>query len=472
MDGSDAGRLGAAAQNGPALQRGTDRDAGPETGRGVNRHISGGVAVPKGRMARAARLGGVASGIMAGAAARGTGALLRGERPLLRDLLLTPANVGRLAGELARMRGAAMKMGQLLSMDAGDVLPPEIAEIMARLRADAEPMPPRQLRRVLDGAWGPGWLRRFQSFETTPVAAASIGQVHRARLRDGRLLAIKVQYPGVRQSIDSDVANVGTLVRLSDMLPPGVALDPLLDEARRQLHEEADYEREGAQLARFHALLAEDQDFVVPEPVPELTGRDVLAMRFVPGAPLESLAEAPQGERDRVMRLLLELMLREVFDFGLVQTDPNFGNYRYDRETGRVVLLDFGAARGYPPERVATFRALMRAVMSGDAGTLAEAGEATGFYSAETAPEHRDQVLGLMQIGSVPFRADTPHDFADESLRAQLRDRGFDLAMERDFDHVMPMDVLYLQRKVAGLYLLGARLKAQVHLRSLVELHL
>jgi predicted unusual protein kinase regulating ubiquinone biosynthesis (AarF/ABC1/UbiB family) len=197
-------------------------------------------AVPGGRWSRLARLGTLAGGVAGSMLAEGTRQFAQGKRPRIGDLLLTPANARRVADQLAQLRGAAMKFGQLLSMDAGDLLPPELADILARLRADAKAMPMSQLASVLDKHWGHGWDRHFRQFSFTPVAAASIGQVHLAQTKDGRRLAIKVQYPGVRQSIDSDVDNVATLLRISGLLPSGLDVGPLLLEAKRQLHAEAD----------------------------------------------------------------------------------------------------------------------------------------------------------------------------------------------------------------------------------------
>jgi predicted unusual protein kinase regulating ubiquinone biosynthesis (AarF/ABC1/UbiB family) len=165
-------------------------------------------------------------------------------------------------------------------------------------------------------------------FSFTPMAAASIGQVHAAETLDGQPLAIKVQYPGVRQSISSDVDNVATLLRLSGLLPSTLDVAPLLGEAKRQLHEEADYLREGEQLQRFGALLADSPDYTLPGVHPGLTTPDILVMDFVDGVPVESLDTAPQAERDRVMGLLFSLLFREILEFHLVQTDPNFANYR------------------------------------------------------------------------------------------------------------------------------------------------
>jgi Predicted unusual protein kinase len=216
----------------------------------------------------------LAGGVALGAAREA----VAGRRPRLADLLLTPANAARFARELSHLRGAAMKMGQLLSMDAGEMLPPEIAEAFAHLRADAQHMPPKQLRAALDRRWGRGWLDRFERFDPRPMAAASIGQVHRATTKDGRDLAIKIQYPGVRESIDSDVANMATLIRMAGAPPEGLDMGPLLDEARRQLRDEADYAREGAYLDRYGALLADDPEFVVPRRHADFTTEDVLAM--------------------------------------------------------------------------------------------------------------------------------------------------------------------------------------------------
>ncbi|MEL6577544.1 MAG: AarF/ABC1/UbiB kinase family protein [Pseudomonadota bacterium] len=428
-----------------------------------------GLAVPSGRLARVASLGGAVGGIAADMAARGLGQAVRGQRPRLRDLMLTPGNVGRLTDELARMRGAAMKMGQLLSMDAGDLLPPELAEVMARLRADAAPMPPKQLKSVLTAAWGEGWIKRFRSFGTTPVAAASIGQVHRAVTREGETLAIKVQYPGVRASIGSDVDNVGTLLRLSGLMPDGVDPAPFLAEAKRQLHEEADYAHEAAQLARFAGLMEGLEGFAVPRLHDALSTRDVLAMSFEPGVAVETLTAEGQALRDRVAGRLLGLCFREIFGFGLVQTDPNFANYRYDPARDAIVLLDFGAARAVPGPLAGALRHMMRAAMADDRVAMRTAAAEVGFIAPDTAEHHAEAVVEMIAMGAGPFRTPGVFDFGADPLPDRMREAGTDLALDRSFTHVPPMDILYLQRKLAGMYLLAARLRARVELRSLIE---
>ncbi len=427
------------------------------------------VRIPQTRLARATRMGTMTAGVAGNMAFNGLMQLGRGQQPTARDLLLTPGNIRRIADQLARMRGAAMKIGQLMSMDTGDMLPPELADIMARLRADADFMPPKQLQGVLNDAWGAGWRKQFAGFDVRPMAAASIGQVHKARLPDGRELAIKVQYPGVARSIDSDVTNVGRLIQLSGLAPPGFDLGPYLDEARAQLHQEADYERESTYLKRFFELLGHEADFAVPEMVPELTTKNVLAMTFVPGMNIEDVAHAPQEVRDRAAERLIALMLRERFGFEGMQTDPNFANYRYNAETDQIVLLDFGAARELKPDIVARYSAVFAAGMTGDPVEIEKAAERMGIITPETEEPYRSLILEMNSIVFNHVRAADVMDFAISTLSAEMNAKGRILAETNYVPPPLPMDLLFIQRKVAGMFLLATRLKARVPVRSLIE---
>ncbi|MEO1119730.1 MAG: AarF/ABC1/UbiB kinase family protein [Pseudomonadota bacterium] len=431
-----------------------------------------GVAVPQSRLSRLARFGGMATGVAGGMALQGAQQLASGKRPSMSDLLLTPANARRVTNQLAQMRGAAMKVGQLMSMEAGDFLPSELGDILSRLRADADYMPSRQLKQVLIENWGADFLKRFERFDTEPLAAASIGQVHRALTRDGRDLAIKVQYPGVRRSIDSDVDNVASLIRLSGLLPTELDISPLLSEAKRQLHEEADYAREGRYLARFGALLRDDPNFRVPELHADLTTETLLAMSFTPGKAIETLQSAPQKTRDHVVTLLVQLMLRELFEFRLMQTDPNFANYRFDEASDRVVLLDFGAAREIPQHISNQYRELLRIGMSGDTEALRAAAIDIGFFAADTKPRHQAQVMAMFEMAMEPLRQEGPFDFATTDVTARLRDAGLEMSRERDFWHIPPPDTLFIQRKIGGIFLLAARLRARLDMRPMLQRYL
>lgn len=437
-----------------------------------NRDKSAGVAVPAGRLNRVARLGAAAAGIGMNVIGQGLRTAASGERVDLRALALTPENALRLTRELSRMRGAAMKVGQLMSMDAGELLPPEFAAILARLRADAHPMPPRQLRTVLDKAWGEGWYRRFERFDLRPLAAASIGQVHRALTPDGRDLAIKVQFPGVRESIESDVDNVGTLIRVSGLMPSGFEIRPLLNEAKRQLHDEANYFAEADALEAFNTLLKAAPAFRLPALHRDLTTRNVLAMEYLPSKHLETLDDAPQALRDRVVAELFTLLFREVFEFHRIQSDPNLANYRFDPEEGRVVLLDFGAVRTVPRDLADAYRDLLRAGLENDLTGLRVASQRIGYIGSSTPPPQIDLLLPILNAACEPLRVRDGFDFGSSDLAARLRDQGMKLGFEAGYREVPPIDVLYLHRKFGGLYLLARRMRACVDVRALAAPYL
>lgn len=427
--------------------------------------------VPAGRLSRLGSFGRLAGGVAGGMLAEGARRLAAGERPRLGDLVLTPANAARVADRLSHLRGAAMKLGQMISMDAGDLLPAELAAVLARLRNQAYRMPPQQLDRVLKAEWGADWRRRFRQFDATPIAAASIGQVHRATLPDGRVLAIKVQYPGVRDSIDADVDNVATLLRVSNLLPAGLDLAPLLAEAKRQLAEEADYVREGGEMQRYGERLAGDARFRVPVLEEALTTPRVLAMSFVEGRPIETLAQAPQAVRDAAMTALIELVLRELFAFGAMQTDPNFANYRWQPgrgdDWGALVLLDFGATRPIGGRTVAAYRGLIEAGLAGDRDRIRDTAVETGFLGAEAAAAHRPAVDRIIAAIDEAMNRPGAFDFGDRAFVPVVREEARGLIDDRATWHVPEPETLFVQRKVSGTALLAARLKARVDVRGM-----
>ena len=424
-------------------------------------------AIPSGRAARLGVFGKLAGGVAGGMIAEGARRLAAGERPKVSDLILTPGNAARVADRLSHLRGAAMKLGQMVSMDAGDVLPAELSQILARLRNQAYRMPPAQLDQVLRQEWGADWRRRVRRFDAAPIAAASIGQVHRATLPDGGMLAIKVQYPGVADSIDADVDNVATLLRLSGVVPASIDLRPLLAEAKRQLAEEADYVREGQQMRHYRARLEGDPRFVVPQLHEPLTTRRVLAMSFEEGRPIEELATAPQTQRDAAMTALLTLVLRELFEFGAMQTDPNFANYRWRPDTGALVLLDFGAARDVPDETVASYRRLIEAGLARDLDRIRAIAIETGFIGEAAARAHRPAIDRIITAIDAAMHRPGPFDFGDRAFVPIVREEARGMIEDRATWHVPHVETLFVQRKVSGTALLAARLKARVAVREL-----
>lgn len=425
-------------------------------------------AVPQGRARRFGKFARLAGGVASNMLAEGVKQVAAGNRPKARDLLLTPGNARRLTKQLAEMRGAAMKLGQIFSMDTGDFLPRELADIMATLRDAAFAMPEAQLEAALIDAFGPDYDKKLRGFERKPFAAASIGQVHRLSTRDGRAAVLKVQYPGVRESIDSDVDNLATLLKVSGLLPKHIDISPLLAEVKVQLREEADYEQEARYLNAFVRALGEDERFLLPRVIPSLSTPRILGMTYVPGVPIEDVIHEVPEERDRVLSLLFELLLVEMFDLRLVQTDPNFANYRYDPDTGQVVLLDFGASRRFKAAFTGAYRDLLRATVVGDPVGMAEAAERIGYTLGPEGSTYRETLLELATLVLAPLTVDATYDFGQSALPREVAARAGEIQNFREFWEAPPVDVAYIHRKIGGLFMLATRLQARVNVHKLL----
>jgi predicted unusual protein kinase regulating ubiquinone biosynthesis (AarF/ABC1/UbiB family) len=426
-------------------------------------------AVPKSRIGRFSRIARMVGGVAGGMLAQGARQLGEGKRPKLGDMILTPGNAKRVSKQLSAMRGAAMKIGQLLSMETEALLPEELANILAQLRDSAYAMPRDQLESVLTQAYGTDWLSRFKHFDSQPLAAASIGQVHRATTLDDEEIVLKVQYPGVVDSIDSDVDNIAWLLKISNLLPAHMDISELLNDAKLQLKEEANYQLEGQHLASFYQTLIDDERYVIPWYYDELSTRSVLAMEFVEGEPVEKLEGLGTDQRNQLMLNLFELMLRELFELRLMQTDPNFANYQYQRETQQIVLLDFGATRSFNASFVVDYKRLIRAVIAQDDSLIIDAADRLGYHASNSSDEYRRFLVEVFNIALEPFKHDSVFDFANSELSerlSELSDRAYGF---KEFWQTPPTDILYLHRKLGGMFLLATRMQAQVNCHQLVK---
>jgi aarF domain-containing kinase len=424
--------------------------------------------VPVGRWARSLHLARLAGEVAAGTLAASVTQLARGEKPTLPTTLLTPDNAQRLVARLSQMRGAVMKLGQLLSMDGDGVLPSHFSQLLSALRHQAHTMPATQLADVLAHAYGPDWHRRFRRFSFAPVAAASIGQVHRAETHEGEVLALKIQYPGVRASIDSDVANLSLLLKTPGLVPAGLDLKDILSRLREQLHAEADYAAEARHLNTYRALLGEQSDFTVPRVHSAHCTEQILAMDFLAGTPLDELMRpgVPQVQRDRVALALCRLAVREFFDMRLVQTDPNFGNYLFDADTGRVALLDFGATEVVSAQRVEQLRELGRALRQADRPRATAAAVDTGLIGPQDSAAQAQGLMDLLMLIGQPLQAQGLYDFRASTLVNQAFVQGQAQALGDGFGSAPPADLLFLQRKFAGTFMLCARLGARLDMQA------
>lgn len=428
--------------------------------------------IPKGRVSRFASLGGMASKIAGNVLANGFSELAKGNRPKVKDLLLTPSNLLRVADQLAQMRGAAMKVGQLISMDAGDVLPKELSDILARLRSDAKSMPEQELLTLLEQEWGEDWRSQFIQFSLKPIAAASIGQVHKVITVDLKRLAIKIQYPGIKQSIDSDVDNVATLIKISGLLPNDLDIKPLLKEAKLQLHDEADYVLEARYIEQYAKVIENESAFVMPQVDHSYSTKNILAMTYLDGDPIDKLIDAPQQTRNFLAAQLLRLFFKELFEFQLIQTDPNFANYQFDQETGKIVLLDFGATREYTKDMAEGYRKLMSAGYQQNTQLLEQAVLEIGLLSTALPENAKQLILEMCMDACEPLYTDGEYAFAESKLATRLREKGLSLGYEKSYAHTPPVNCIFLHRKLGGLFLLAIKLRAKINVRALFEPYL
>ncbi len=424
--------------------------------------------VPEGRAQRLWHFGRTVAGMAGHAAAQGLGQMARGQRPDMAQLMLSPGNARRLTESLSQMRGAVMKVGQLMSMDGHGVLPPHFADLLGGLRDQAHVLPATQLAEVLEREYGSQWHRRFRRFSFEPVAAASIGQVHRAETHDGRVLALKIQYPGVRLSIASDMANLALLARTPGLVP--AALDPtaLLARIRVQLEHETDYRAEASAAITYRQRLGDDPVLFVPAVVSEHCTDHIIATEFAPGVAVDRLAKGggTQTQRDHVAAALSRLAVHEFFRMRLVQTDPNFGNYLFDASSGRIALIDFGATEAVTPERVEQLREMGRALRADDVPRLAAASQAAGFTAKDDPPAQTLGVIAMMRMAGEPLRQAGAYDFGASDLFARGFEQGRAQFFGDGYARTPPPDLLFLQRKFAGTFMLCARLRARVDLSS------
>ena len=430
--------------------------------------------VPSGRIERMVRMGTMAGTVAAGALGEAARRWWSGERPSYSDLVLNVTNAERITDTLSRMRGAAMKLGQLLSLEGGNVLPEAFTTALTTLQASGDRMSPAQLHRMLGREYGHGWRSKFASFDEEPFATASIGQVHRAKARDGRDLALKIQFPGVAKSIGSDVDNLAVLLRTTGLIPRGYDIDPLLETVKRQLKHETDYETEAASLTRYRKLVADEEVFEVPIAHRDLTTHRILAMQYLEGEQLRTLwqSESPRRVRDRVGREFQRLVFRELFEFRFMQSDPNFANYLQRNEGRTLVLLDFGSMVEISKDLCARYKRLLRAAVNDDHAAIQELVVEYGWLSKNDRRDWIEGLADLVLLGCEPLRVRGSYDFGASDLAERVQGASMRLAFERGLKRPPPPELVFIQRKLAGTFHLCTKLRAHVSARDLARPYL
>ncbi|KAK4623009.1 uncharacterized protein CLAFUR5_06912 [Fulvia fulva] len=426
--------------------------------------------VPATRFGRIWQYSGLATSMAFGAVGEGFRRFTGGSPANGGSLLLSEGNIDRLVAKLSRMRGAALKLGQMISFQDSKVLPPTINAVLQRVQDSADYMPASQRDKVLVRNLGADWRDLFSKFEEKPFAAASIGQVHKATLKlNEQEVAVKIQYPGVRDSIDSDLNNLSLLLTASQLLPKGLFLDKTIANARTELGWECDYEREAKACVKFKEELVIDEPdtFTVPTVYTEASGADVLTAEFLHGTAVTKIKDLTQAERDWIGTQVLRLSLRELMEWQFMQTDPNWTNFLYNRETKKLELLDFGASREFPDKFVQPYVELLIAASRNDRDACRdlsiELGYLTGQESKEMLKAHIDSIMVLAE----PFVESAPefYDFEDQTITDRVRTNIGLMLRERLAPP--PEETYSLHRKLSGAFLLCARLKSKVPAREM-----
>ena len=373
------------------------------------------------------------------------------------------------AATLGNMKGALMKLGQMASyLDQG--LPEPVRQALAELRSDAPPMAPELAARAIEAELGAPPDVLFAEWDSTAIAAASIGQVHRALTHDDRAVAVKVQYPGVAAAIRSDLASAGLLFGGLSALFPGLEPGPLVEELRDRLTEELDYALEARNQAVFADAYRGHPFVHVPDPVPELSSARVLTTELAAGDPFEAVVAADQAQRDHAGEVIYRFVFRSLYRLHAFNGDPHPGNYLFGAD-GRVTFLDFGLVKRFTEPELGAFSDMVEAIaVDHDPARFRRVVEEVGLLPAGH-PASNDEIIDYFGHFYELVMAEGPStitsEYASESVRRIFDTSGGHAAIQKAAN--LPPSFVIIQRINLGLYAILGELRATADWRRICE---
>ncbi|MEO8554981.1 MAG: AarF/ABC1/UbiB kinase family protein, partial [Kofleriaceae bacterium] len=396
-----------------------------------------------GRIARLSRLSARLSASWFGSRIRRLFA--RGERRVQLDSAARKAAAERVAHEMGQMKGAIMKLGQMMSFVSDDI-PVEYRAALASLQHAAPAMAFPLVRDVAERELGMPLERAFARFDSEPLAAASIGQVHRAALADGTEVVVKIQYPGVAEAIRADLANAGMLYQMMAMFYPALDPKPVVDELRSRITEELDYVNEARSQGEFGKLYANHPFIRIPKVITSHSTARVLTSEYIAGRRFAEILADDPAAKNRWAEILYRFVFGSIIRHGVFNGDPHPGNYLFD-DDGRVAFLDFGCVKWFPPGMMADWQALVRAHLGGARDGFRARAVALGFLT-ESSPIDADKLFRYFAYFYEPFEAAGPFHFSREynqkSFKMVFAPDGEFRGMSKQLN--MPPDFVFVNR--------------------------
>ncbi len=376
--------------------------------------------------------------------------------------------VTELTKQLGELKGSLMKVGQSLSMLGESFFPAEVNAVLRTLQSDSPPMSWQRIEEALTTELGEK-LKQLE-IDPAPLAAASLGQAHRARIKtSGEEVVLKIQYPGVAEAIDGDIKTIKTLFRLTKILPDPEKFDMIAEEVREMLLQELDYVTELRLTEEARHKLGTDPVFVIPKTYAEFSTSRVLTTEYMPGVSMTApeVAAEPQDVRNLWAQALLALYFKELYVWGFVQTDAHFGNYRVNLETKKIALLDFGAVRKVTESFTGPYVRMVKSTFVGDQKGVIQAAGQLGYLDGNESAELQRAFFELCRLIMEPFSKDN-YDWAGSDLPKRAAQAGSKIAVTSRLKPPPP-EVVFLDRKMGGIFIQMATLRARFDARTSLE---